>query len=199
MAVRQNTVRNSAFLPERGRPARLPQGRCRMRCPIFGRDALLRVRRRCGILPRRFGAAWLLPLLGVSEFRRVGGSSHKEHKAPQRKCAACAERCTMVSCPWLRKMSPLKEYKRPSLPNGWHFAIRWQGVFSRQTRSSTYCCRLACWCLPYWLLLGVFSWRIPQVRPFGNTLINNPSNLPFCCPLFSSPPFGAPSTNCALR
>ena len=67
-AVRQNTVRKSAFLPERGRPARLPQGRCRMRCPIFGRDALLRVRRRCGILPRRFGAAWLLPLLGDWSF-----------------------------------------------------------------------------------------------------------------------------------
>ena len=48
----------------RGRPARLPQGRCRMRCPIFGRDALLRVRRRCGFLPHRFGASWLLPLLG---------------------------------------------------------------------------------------------------------------------------------------
>ena len=54
MAVRQNTMRKSTFLPERGRPARLPHGRCRMRCPVFGKDTLLRVRRRCGILPRRF-------------------------------------------------------------------------------------------------------------------------------------------------
>ena len=43
-----------------------------------------------------FGTAWLLPLLGVSEFGSVGGFSHKEHKAPQRKCAACADCCIMV-------------------------------------------------------------------------------------------------------
>ena len=84
MAVRQNPVRKSAFWPECGRPARLPPARCRMHCPIFGRDALLRVRRRCGILPRRFEAAWLLPLLGVSEFGRAGGLSRKGRKAPQR-------------------------------------------------------------------------------------------------------------------
>ena len=55
--------------------------------------------RRCGILPRRFGGCLLLPLLGVSEFGRAGGGfSHKEHKAPQRKCATCAECCTMVLC-----------------------------------------------------------------------------------------------------
>ena len=89
MAVRQNTVRTSAFLPERGRPARLPQGRCRMRCPIFGRDALLRVRhRRCGILPRRFGAAWLLPLLGDWSFggwetlAAKDAKERKEHENP---------------------------------------------------------------------------------------------------------------------
>ena len=35
-----------------------------------------------------FGAAWLLPLLGVLEFWRVGDLSHKEHKAPQRKYVA---------------------------------------------------------------------------------------------------------------
>ena len=39
-------------------PTRLPQGRCRMRCPIFGRDApMARPPPGCGILPRRFGAA----------------------------------------------------------------------------------------------------------------------------------------------
>ena len=98
MAVRQNTMRKSTFLPERGRPARLPQGRCRMPCPIFGRDALLRVRhrRRCGILPRRFRGCWVASASGRMELGRTGGFSRKAHKASQRKCAACAERCTMV-------------------------------------------------------------------------------------------------------
>ena len=33
--------------------------------------------RRCGILPRRFGVARLLPLLGVAEFGRVGEIGRK--------------------------------------------------------------------------------------------------------------------------
>ena len=75
MAVRQNTMRKSTFLPERGRPARLPHGRCRMRCQIFGRDALLRVRhrRRCGILPRRFRGCWVASASGRMELGRTGG------------------------------------------------------------------------------------------------------------------------------
>ena len=72
-------------MPGRGRPARLPHGRCRMRCPIFGRDAPM-ARPPPGVrhLAAPLWSCLLLPLLGVSEFWRTGGFSRKGRKGTQK-------------------------------------------------------------------------------------------------------------------
>ena len=71
MAVRQNKVQKSALLPERGRAARLPQDRFRMRCPIFGKAACKKTRNPVNlcyhIVMKR-----ILPLLAVAAFLACG-------------------------------------------------------------------------------------------------------------------------------
>ena len=57
-----------------------------------------RCRRACVCHWQLNTGCWLLPLLGVSEFGRVGGFSRKGRRGTQRKCAACAICCTMVPC-----------------------------------------------------------------------------------------------------